>query len=223
MTGRSGAADSNDAAGGFDRDYVEREVKLAVDSAFVVPPLDGASPLESRRLDAVYHDTADLRLLGQGITVRRRSGEGTLWTVKFPAGERVVPGGVARREVDVDSDDIEPPRSVNELVAAYLGDGELEPVARLVSVRERLALVAPDGSALAEVDDDRVSARAMGAADDRRASGTEVSFREIEVEFDADAPTELIAAVVGRLREAGAETSDGVPKVERALGLLGLR
>jgi inorganic triphosphatase YgiF len=208
----------------IDRDHIEREVKLEVDGGFEVPALEGAAPLEPRRLDAVYHDAIDLRLLDQGITVRRRSGDGTRWTVKFPAGESVPTGGaLARREIDVASDDLEPPATVNELVAPYLGGAELGPVARLVSVRERLAVVGPDGSTLAEVDDDRVSARAMVAADDRRASGAEVSFREIELEFGADAPDDLIQAVVGRFREAGARASDGMPKVERALALLGLR
>jgi len=207
----------------IERDHVEREVKLDVDSRFEVPSLEGASPLEARRLDAVYHDTLDLQLLDQGITVRRRSGEGTRWTVKFPSAEVAAAGGLARREVDVDSDAIEPPTTVNELVAPFLEGGALAPVARLVSVRERLALVAPDGSTFAEVDDDRVSARAMGASDDRRSSGAEVSFREIEVEFGPDASAELIDVVVGRFRAAGARSSDGTPKVERALTLLGLR
>ena len=189
----------------------------------MLPALEGASALEPRRLDAVYHDTSDLRLLGQGITVRRRSGEGTRWTVKFPSAEVAAAGGLARREIDIMSDDIEPPAPVNELVAPFLEGAALEPVARLVSVRERLALVGPDGSPLAEVDDDRVSARAMVAPDDRRSSGAEVSFREIEVEFGADAPAGLIEEVVDRFRQAGARASDGTPKVERALALLGLR
>jgi inorganic triphosphatase YgiF len=206
-----------------DRDHVEREVKLDVDSRFELPALDGASPLEPRRLDAVYHDTIDLRLLDQGITVRRRSGEGTRWTVKFPSAEVAAAGGLARREVDIDSDAVEPPATVTELVAPFIEGGALAPVARLVSMRERFALVAPDGSTLAEVDDDRVSARAMGAPDDRRASGAEVSFREIEVEFGPEAPAELIDVVVGRFHEAGARDSEGIPKVERALALLGLR
>jgi inorganic triphosphatase YgiF len=208
---------------GIDRDHIEREVKLEVDGRFEVPSLDGASPLEPRRLDAVYHDTVDLRLLDQGITVRRRSGEGTRWTVKFPSAEMASAGGVARREVDIDSDALEPPATVSELVAPFLAGALLAPVARLVSVRERLALVGPDGSTLAEVDDDRVSARAMVATDDRRSSGAEVSFREIEVEFGADAPAELIEVVVEQFRAAGARASDGTPKVERALALLGLR
>ena len=79
---------------GIDRDHIEREVKLEVDGGFEVPSLDGASPLEPRRLDAVYHDTVDLRLLDQGITVRRRSGEGTRWTVKFPSAEMASAGGL---------------------------------------------------------------------------------------------------------------------------------
>ena len=82
----------------IERDHVEREVKLDVDSRFEVPSLEGASPLEARRLDAVYHDTLDLQLLDQGITVRRRSGEGTRWTVKFPSAEVAAAGGLARRE-----------------------------------------------------------------------------------------------------------------------------
>jgi len=43
------------------------------------------------------------------------------------------------------------------------------------------------------------------------------------LEFGVDAPPELIDVVVGRFQEAGARASDGTPKVERALALLGLR
>ncbi len=38
-------------------------------------------------LDAVYYDTADLRLIGAGITLRRRTGGGDAgWHLKLPAG-----------------------------------------------------------------------------------------------------------------------------------------
>ena len=38
-------------------------------------------------LDAVYYDTADLRLIGAGITLRRRTGgEDAGWHLKLPAG-----------------------------------------------------------------------------------------------------------------------------------------
>lgn len=205
------------------REHVEREVKLEVDDRFEVPALEGAEPLEALRLDAIYHDTLDLRLLDQGITVRRRTGDGTRWTVKFPSDEVAAVGGVARREVEVASDDLAPPATIAELVEPFLGGTPLTPLARLVSVRERLALRGPDGSTVAEIDDDRVSARAMVAADDRRSTGTEVSFREIEVEFEAGASTQLIDDVVARLRQAGARPSGDMPKVERALSMLGLR
>jgi inorganic triphosphatase YgiF len=206
---------------GGTRDQIEREVKLDVDDGFEVPVLDGVEPLESRRLDAVYHDTPDLRLLDRGITVRRRTGEGTRWTVKFPSDEVAAAGGVARREVDVDSDAEVPPTTVVGLVEPFLGGGSLAPLARLVSVRERSALVGPDGSTVAEIDDDRVRARAM--ADGAGGPGAEVTFREIEVEFEANAPSALIDGVVARFRAAGARPTGGQPKVERALTMLGLR
>ena len=155
-------------------------------------PAARRAPRRSSRspgLDAVYHDTADLRLLDQGITVRRRTGEGTRWTVKFPTAEVAAAGGLARREVDVDCRRRSSRRpTVIELVAP-LPRGRARWRRSPVWCRSAsgCALVAPDGSTLAEVDDDRVSARAMVAADDRRPSGAEVSFREIEVEFGADA------------------------------------
>ena len=38
-------------------------------------------------LDAVYYDTADLRLIGAGITLRRRTGgQDAGWHLKLPAG-----------------------------------------------------------------------------------------------------------------------------------------
>ena len=38
-------------------------------------------------LDAVYYDTADLRLIGAGITLRRRTGgQDAGWHLKFPVG-----------------------------------------------------------------------------------------------------------------------------------------
>ena len=47
-------------------------------------------------LDATYFDAADARLLAAGVTVRRRTGEGTRWTVKLPADPRPAPGATDR-------------------------------------------------------------------------------------------------------------------------------
>jgi len=45
------------------------------------------SQQDDQLLDAVYHDTADLRLIRAGITLRRRtSGEDAGWHLKLPAG-----------------------------------------------------------------------------------------------------------------------------------------
>jgi inorganic triphosphatase YgiF len=209
-------------------DGIEREVKLDVEADFAVPPLDRdgtvvVEVLESHQLDATYHDAGDLRLLGLGITVRRRTGEGTRWTVKFPTAELAAAGGLARREVDVVTDSVTPPAAVIELVAPHLAGAPLAPVARLVSRRDRLALSSPDGRALAELDDDRVT---VDDPTDRAGGGDglgvgRLAFRELELEFGPEADPQLIGSVVSRLLEAGATRTSIGSKVEHALALLG--
>ena len=45
------------------------------------------SPRDEQLLDAVYYDTADLRLIRAGITLRRRTGgQDAGWHLKLPAG-----------------------------------------------------------------------------------------------------------------------------------------
>jgi CHAD domain-containing protein len=83
-------------------------------------------------------------------------------------------------------------------------------VARLQTVRTGVALRDADGTLLAEVVDDEVS-----VLDGERLA---LRFREVEVELTDAAPDELLAAVVARLREAGADAPDPTPKVVRALG-----
>ena len=207
-------------------DGIEREVKLAVDADFSLPPslTDGGGPLvveplEPRYLDAVYHDADDLRLLALGITVRRRTGEGIRWTVKFPTVELAAAGGSARREIDVMTDASTPPEAVVELVASALGGATLAPVARLVSQRDRWALLGRAGQSVAELDDDRVMIHhPVDAAD---ASASPLGFREVEVEFGADADSELIEWVVAQLIDAGASRAIAGSKVEHAMTLLG--
>ena len=59
---------------------LEREVKLAAWGGFAVPPLDdvapdvGAAPLKTKKLDATYYDTRDLRLARAGVSLRHRLG-----------------------------------------------------------------------------------------------------------------------------------------------------
>ena len=106
----------------------------------------------------------------------------------------------------------QPPQAAIDVVQAEVGEVALHPVARLVTDRHTVDLVAGDRRC-AEVADDRV---AVLSFDGR----TVASFREVEVElFDADAA--LIDAVMGRLRAAGVGEPDSTPKYVRALRALG--
>jgi inorganic triphosphatase YgiF len=205
-------------------DSVEREVKLEVDPDFVLPALEGAAPglavteLEAQVLDATYFDVPSGALLDLGITVRRRTGEqGTRWTVKVPAEEAFVEGGLARREVEVRADDAEVPTQLVSLVEAHLGGVGLGPVARLQSHRRRLSIGWADGQVVAEVDDDTVTAGREGPSG---STAPTVTFREVEVEFQPTATVELVGALVAALVAAGARPGDPRSKVARALAML---
>jgi CHAD domain-containing protein len=192
---------------------VEREVKLAAWGGFSLPDLFGvvenvtSRPLAERRLDAVYYDTRDLRLARAGVSLRHRTGDEPPWTVKLPEGDR---GPVMnRREIPFDGPLGEIPPRAAALVRAYTRRAALVPVARLKTRRTGVELVVEDEK-VAEVVDDEVS-----VYHGRRLASR---FREVEVEIEPEAPPGLLAAVIGRLRAAGAGDADGTAKVARALG-----
>jgi CHAD domain-containing protein len=192
----------------------EQEVKLGAWGGFVLPDLDGvvdgvtSSRLSVRHLDAVYYDTADLRLARWGVSLRHRTGDADGWTVKLPEGE----GGpvMVRREVTFDAPPDNPPPPAVALVRGYSRGAGLTPVARLKTRRSGVELLDAEGHRVAEVVDDEVS-----VYQGRRLAAR---FREVEVELGADAPPGLLAAVVACLRAAGAGEAEPVPKVVRALG-----
>lgn len=206
---------------------IEHEVKLEVDPGFVMPDLAAgvgdqvATELADHHLDAVYFDRVDGRLLDLGITVRRRTGEGTRWTVKLPAEADEHAGGaagsVARREVEFHTEDEGLPPDLTDLLAPYLEGGALQAVARLRSHRRRWHVATGAGVAVAEVDDDTVTAEVPGG------SGGGVTFREVEIEFGSGTPPARIDALVDVLVAAGARPGDPRSKVERSLALLGRR
>jgi CHAD domain-containing protein len=193
---------------------LEREVKLGAWPGFTLPGLDdlgegmtvGAVP--TRTLEAVYHDTADLRLARWGVTVRHRSGDGEGWTVKLPDGTDGP--ALVRREVTFDGPPAAPPPAALDLVRAYVRRSALAPVARMRTVRSGLEVRDVEDQLVAEVVDDEVSVLHRGRVAAR--------FREIEVEVSGRAPAGVQDAVVRRLREAGAGEPDPTPKVVRALG-----
>src|SRR6266481_6215523 len=73
----------------------ETEAKYEADLDSVLPALDdlpqvaAAARAPEQLLVAVYYDTADLRLLRAGITLRRRTGGlDAGWHLKLPVGDR---------------------------------------------------------------------------------------------------------------------------------------
>lgn len=194
---------------------VEREVKFSAGLGFVLPDLgvdDGvtAERLAPQHLDATYYDTVDLRLTRAGLSLRHRSvdGEPAGWTLKLDP--RVSEGALVREEVDLVAPPGTVPEALRAAVTAFTRGGALGPVARLRSERHRVVVRGPEGEPVAEVDDDTVVV--LGATGDEAAR-----FRQVEVEARADART-LYAAVVDRLRGAGAGAPDPTPKLVRALG-----
>lgn len=216
----------------------ESEAKYLVGPSFVLPDLAGCRPGlvvqadGDEHLDATYYDTSGLTLLDQGVTVRFRRGEkSACWTVKHPSPTPTdppggTPGGVLRREemnlAVAEAGDLlgqvpsPVPAPVAAQVASETGGDPLVPVAQLRTARRSWRLLVADRR-LATVTDDEVEVFDAG-----RVAGR---FREVEVEL---APTvaaregdEVVRAVGAALVVAGARVEPPIPKLERALRLLG--
>jgi len=164
------------------------------------------SQQDEQLLDAVYYDTADLRLIGAGITLRRRTGGGDAgWHLKLPAGADTrdeirlplaAPGGAV-------------PEELAALVRAYTRGAALAPVVRIQTSRRVLRLLDGAGQALAEIAADHVAAEP--------ADGSAASWDEIEAELVTGGPA-LLTAIEAQLRRAGARHAATATKLQRALG-----
>ncbi|MFC9397370.1 CHAD domain-containing protein [Streptomyces sp. NPDC057027] len=160
-------------------------------------------------LDAVYHDTPDLRLAADAVTLRRRTGGSDAgWHVKFP-----VAAGV-RDEIRAPLSDTLPGELAG-LLRSRVRHAEIVPVVRLRSARDVRHLLAADGTLLAELSVDTVHA-------ERLPSGAVATWTEIEVELadDVDDPA-LLDAVEKRLHKAGIHPSESPSKLARALAETG--
>lgn len=215
---------------------VHREVEATylADDAFELPSLtdlvlgsgdergasDGLVPLAEgeavrQRLTATYFDTDDFRLAAAGLTLRRRTGGADAgWHLKVPAGpgarsEVRLPAGRAVRAV---------PDALQKLVRAHSRTATLLPVAEIVTQRTVRRLVDPTGQVLAEVADDRVTARRLlpldGSGD---AAGAPISWREIEVEL-VGGQAGLLDDVDARLRAQGLRKAGAASKLAHLLG-----
>jgi CHAD domain-containing protein len=196
--------------------HIELERKYDAEAGVVLPDLRQVGgcaeigPPETHTLNASYFDTEDLRLAARGITLRRREGGGDEgWHLKLPAGENT------KQEIraPLDAGVHEVPADLAALVAAHTRGRPLARVAELVTHRTERGLLAEDGTVLAELADDTVSARRLSR------DGHEVGllhWREIEVEA-VDGSGELLESIGGRLRESGATESTSGSKLARAL------
>ena len=208
-------------------DHLEIEQKFDADSDFERPDfaavttgVTAAAPV-LHRLSATYFDTADGRLQAAKITLRRRTGGTDAgWHLKLPAGGPAVPVGVsARREVheplesagtDADGGPAVPVRLASR-VAEVTGGLPLAPIAILVTERTVLTLTGADGTPLAEIADDQVTARRLPET-----AVEPLRWREIEVEVPAAVP-QLQQAVADRLLAAGARPAGHGSKLARLL------
>jgi CHAD domain-containing protein len=179
------------------RSHVERELKLVPGEGFRLADLGEVLP--ARTFVSAYHDTADFRLSRRGITLRHRVEDGArLWQLKIPTG-------AARIELELGGPPARPPEEMTALLVALLRG---EPLLRVARLRTRRESVRRDG---AEIVEDSVS-----VLEAQRVTGR---FRELEIElFDGDEKS--LRRVERSVRKAGAEPSDWMPKLHRALGLV---
>ena len=158
-------------------------------------------------LEAEYYDTADLRLIRAGVTLRRRRGGSDAgWHLKLPAGgdsrdEIRLPLGRAGRKV---------PAELAALVRVHARGEPLRPVARISTKRRLRLLLDHDGTSLAEVAVDDVSAQAMGE------EATLSRWQEVEVELTGGS-VPLLEAADQVLRRSGLRPAQQRAKLERAL------
>lgn len=171
--------------------------------------LDAGGGPDRFRMEAVYFDTSDLRLLRAGVTLRQRVGgpdEG--WHLKLPAGadsrdEHRLPLAAGGRT--------DPPGELASLVRVHSRGAPLAPVARLDTTRRRWTLSDPHGHELVELVEDDVRAHTMGA------DTTTTSWREIEVEVVGHGRVELLDRIEDKLAEVGVRRSKSKSKLGRVL------
>jgi len=208
----------------------ETEIKYDLPDGASLPPLGdlpgvtGTSRPGGEQLDAEYYDTAGLRLLQAGVTLRRREGgHDAGWHLKLPAGvdsRREVHAPLTRAARTV-------PASLAARVAGWTAGEPLAPIARLETARTVRYLTGQDGQPLAEVADDLVTGALPEPAPEPaqgrggRPRWRVVSrWREIEVEL-AGGTRDLLGAVGGALVQAGAEPSAAASKLSRLLAAAG--
>lgn len=200
---------------------LEIEKKYDVDAGAVVPPLEQAAGVartgnpHTDLLEAVYFDTPGQVLASRRITLRRRTGgKDAGWHLKMPAGAAAGEGPRQRTELHAPlgrPDAV--PDSLLIHLHAYLRGAVPAPVVRLDTRRTTYPLYGEDGTHLADLADDHVSAERLGE------DGTDArqEWREWELELVHGDPG-LFGPVEELLAAAGARPAGHASKLVRALG-----
>jgi len=185
----------------------EFEPGVALPSLHDLPSVSRVSDLAEQTLEAEYYDTADLRLVRNGVTLRRRrGGSDPGWHLKLPLN------GDARREIrlPLGRTGRGVPAELAGLVRAYARGEALQPVALVTTERHGRVLLDHAGDSLAELVEDEVSARTLGE------STTSTHWREAEIELTGG-DEGLLKAADKRLRRAGLRPAGHPAKLARAL------
>ena len=191
----------------------ETEIKYEAPPGTTVPQLGslpsvaGTEGPQEQLLEAEYYDTDDMRLIGHGVTLRRRRGGADPgWHLKLPAG------GSTRREIQLPlGRGRQVPARLARLVRGYTRGEALRPVARISTRRQVVTLMDAAGTSLAEIAADDVSAQTLGEE-------TVISqWAEVEVELTGGG-RRLLKAADAQLRRDGLLPSPRTAKLERALG-----
>jgi CHAD domain-containing protein len=176
----------------------EQELKFDAERGFALPEL-GGRPLPRRTFTSTYVDTPDRRLLRAGITLRRRvENRAGLWHLELPSADGLLElearGGPAKA----------PPAFIDLLAASLRGGPTLEPVARLRTRRDGVA-VGPKANRVEVVVD---AVTVVGA----RSGWVEVQAGAVSGDGAG------LAAIVKALRKAGAVGATASSKLDRVLG-----
>lgn len=185
----------------------EIELKFLLDRADVDAVLAALPPGETAVKDmvAVYYDTADLWLGGNGFGLRvRRTGDRCIQTLKSALGED---GGRDEWEWPVPGDAVDPALLAD--TPASLPAGAVLAAQFTVRVRRTVRIIETDGARIEiALDDGEVEA-----------GGRREAFLELELELLSGAPMAL-DRLAARLGEQVTLTPSRITKAERGFRLL---